>query len=240
MSAPRPGHYFFRWQINMSTINEALQKAQKDREARYLKYSGILAASEKEKRFLDNRAIWWIFLLLILLAFTSYTWLDSKDQKQIKAPSKPKIPEKTSQNDNVIKAKAFYDKARHLHKSGRLEDARRFYLKTLRLDPGYVDALNNLGVIYIHDRDYMAAQRNLEKAIRLKPMHADLYYNLACLYAIKGEVRQSLNHLKKAVSLDHSVKDWARKDADLENLRGRPEFEEIMGRGINIIPGHAR
>ena len=224
----------------MSTINEALQKAQKDREARYLKYSGILTASEKEKRFWANRSIWWIFLALILLAFTSYTWLDSKDQQQIKVSSKPKILKKTSQHESVIKAKTFYDKARHLHKSGRLEDARRFYLKTLELDPGYVDALNNLGIIYIHDRDYMAAQQNFEKAIRLKPMHVDLYYNLACLYAIKGEVKQSLKHLKKAVSLNHSVKDWARKDTDLEILHGRPEFEEIMGSGINSRPDHPR
>jgi len=224
----------------MSTINEALQKAQKDREARYLKYSGILTASEKKKKFWGNRTIWWVFPLLILLAFTSYTWLDSKNQQQIKVSSKPKILKKAAQNDSVNKAKAFYDKGRHLHKRGRLEDARQFYLKTLELDPGYVDALNNLGVIYIHDRNYMAARRNLQKAIRLNPMHVDLYYNLACLYAIRGEVKESLTHLKKAVSLDHSVKDWARKDRDLENLHGRPEFEEIMGSGLNIRPDHPR
>lgn len=217
----------------MSTINEALRKAQKDREARYLKYSGILASSEKEKRFWGNRTIWWIFPLFILLAFTSYTWLNSQDKQQIEVSSKPKTLKKTSQRDSVIKTKNFYDKARHLHKSGRLGEARQLYLKTLEIDPGYVDALNNLGVIYLHDRDYMAAQRNLEKAMRLNPKHVDLYYNLACLYAIKGDLKQSLNHLKKAVSLDHSVKDWARKDADLANLHGRSEFEEITGSGIS-------
>jgi len=57
---------------------------------------------------------------------------------------------------------------------------------------------------------------------------------------MKGEVKQSLTHLKKAVSLDHSVKDWARRDTDLKNLHGRPEFEEIMGRGIKTLPDHPR
>ena len=92
-----------------------------------------------------------------------------------------------------------------------------------------MDALNNLGVIYIRDKDYLAAQRSFEKAIRLKPGHVDPHYNLACLHAIKGEVKQSLAHLKKAVSLDHSARDWARRDTDLTNLRGVSEFEEIIG-----------
>jgi Tfp pilus assembly protein PilF len=97
------------------------------------------------------------------------------------------------------------------------------------LDPRYVDALNNLGVIYIRDKEYMAAQRNFEKAARLKPDYVDAHYNLACLHAIKGEATQSLAHLKRAVSLDNSARDWAQKDTDLENLRGLPEFEAIIG-----------
>ena len=89
--------------------------------------------------------------------------------------------------------------------------------------------MNNLGVLYIRDKDYTAAQRSFEKAIQLQPGYVDSYYNLACLYAIKGEARQGLDHLKKAASLDRTAKDWARKDTDLENLRGLPEFEEIIG-----------
>jgi tetratricopeptide (TPR) repeat protein len=107
----------------------------------------------------------------------------------------------------------------------------RFYERTLSLNPDYVDALNNLGVIHIQNRRYSAARESFAKAIRLRPDYVDSHYNLACLHALEGEVSQSLIHLKRAVSLDQSVKDWARGDADLRNLHGVQGFEEIIGRG---------
>ncbi len=109
-----------------------------------------------------------------------------------------------------------------------MEEARRLYEESLRLDPGYVDALNNLGVIFIGKRDYVAARRSLEKAVRLKPRYAEPFYNLACLNAIRGDIKLALAQLKKAVSLDPTVRDWARKDTDLESLRHLPEFRELM------------
>jgi adenylate cyclase len=94
--------------------------------------------------------------------------------------------------------------------------------------------LNNLGVIHIYDKNYSAAQALFEKAIRLKSDYVDSYYNLACLHALNGEVSQSLVHLKEAVSLNQSVKDWARRDTDLQNLRLVPEFEEIIRKNGGI------
>jgi len=214
----------------MSHINEALKKAQKERDARHLKYTGILSARGKDRRVFGGRALWLTSLLIIviLLAFASYSWLHSRDQRT-PASTERKSPAKPLKTESAVNAKTFYERARRFHKTDRLQDAKRFYQEALRLDPGYVDALNNLGVIYIQDKDYLAAQRSFEKAIRLKPGHVDPHYNLACLHAIKGEVKQSLAHLKKAVSLDHSARDWARRDTDLTNLRGVSEFEEIIG-----------
>ncbi len=125
-------------------------------------------------------------------------------------------------------AKELYDKARAFHKSGRLQDSKRLYQETLKVDPGYVEALNNLGVIYIYERDYREARIILEKAIRLKPDYVDPYYNLACVYALEGAIAQSLTYLKRADLLDQAVRGWARKDTDLEKLRGVPEFEEMI------------
>ena len=213
----------------MSSINEALKKAQKQRDAQNLKYTGVLSARGKDRRVLRGRALWLTSLLciVILLAFASYLWLDSRHQRTF-ASAERKRPVKPLQPQSAVSAQTYYERAKRFQKIGRLQDAKRFYQEALRLAPAYVDALNNLGVIHIHHKDYLAAQRNLEKAIQLKPGHVDPYYNLACLHAIKGEVRQSLTYLKKAVSLDHSAMDWARKDSDLENLRGVPEFEEII------------
>jgi len=247
----------------MSHINEALRKAQKDRDARSLEYTGILSSRKEQKRTFWKRALLWSSLLLvfILLTFASYSWWDSRGKKSLAPVDKNELatrpplpkssrkaetsrlktaglakvpPQKTavstrgSQQDAARSAKAFYEKAMRFYKRGRLQDAKRFYQEALRLDPSYVDALNNLGVLYIRDKDYTAARRSFEKAIQLQPSYVDSYYNLACLYAIEGDERQSLAHLKKAASLDRAAKDWAQKDTDLDNLRGLPEFEEIV------------
>lgn len=229
----------------MSHINDALKKAQKERDARYLKYGSILSTSGGEKGLFRGRIIWWSVFLFILfvVAFLSYSSLGSKGRKNpviselrhderparaLKPASKP-TPMPVPKPEAVDNAKALYDSARDFHQSGRLQRARRLYEETLRLDPTYVDALNNLGVIYIHEKDFPAAQRSFEKAVRLNPGYVDAYYNLACLFAITGDAKESLLHLRKAVSLKKEVRDWAREDSDLENLRSMPEFVEIVG-----------
>ncbi len=214
----------------MSYIHEALKKAQKEKEARHQEYSGLLSARGKGRRFFAGKAAWWTSLLLILLAFTIYSWLDSRGKKTIPTHESLKS-ESNSRSENPVNAKDFYGRARHFHKLGRLQDARSLYQKALMVDPGYVYALNNLGVIYIQEGNYSEAWNSLENAIKLKPKYVDPYYNLACLYALKGEMMKSLDNLRKAVLLDKSVRDWARKDTDLQNLRGVPGFEEIVGNG---------
>jgi tetratricopeptide (TPR) repeat protein len=255
----------------MSHINEALKKAQKERDVHSLRYSGILAASGRKRRILSGRTILWAFplIIVIFLAFFHDSWLDftafqtpetfEKDQERFQStpkgtgpakpqenvPAKPReiglrkrqdtIPGKPriiglNENQETItgRSQETYNKARQFHKKGRLEEAKRLYEETLQIDPGYVDALNNLGVIFIGKRDYVAARRSLEKAVRLKPRYAEPFYNLACLNAIRGDIKLALAQLKKAVSLDPTVRDWARKDTDLESLRHLPEFRELM------------
>ena len=211
----------------MSYIHEALQKAQKEKDARYPKYRRIFLVPKRKPGILAVRPVWPISLLVILLAFALYSWLDSRGKETISAPENLK-PEVNVRSEIVVDAKELYDRARHFHKMGRVKDARRLYQKALMLDKGHVHALNNLGVIGIQEGNYSEARKSLENAIRLKPEYVDPHYNLACLYAVKGEVKKSLGHLKTAVSLDKLVREWARKDRDLQNLRGVPGFEEII------------
>ena len=215
----------------MSYINEALKKAQKERGGNHLEFGSILTDLPKGRTLFPGGSMWWIsciFVILVAIAF--YSWFHFGPTKNITTPEPAqKEPEVLSQMKSVPEPRELYEKASLLQRSGRLRDAEQLYRKTLKSDPGYVDALNNLGVIYIHDKDFEGARRSLEKAIRLRPGFVDPYYNLACVYAIKGETRQSLAYLKKAISLDESVMSWARMDNDLQRLRGMPEFEEITG-----------
>ncbi len=248
----------------MSTINEALKKAQKQRDTRYHSYGTSLSAGPGEKGVLQNKTLLWVSLAVISLAIAIYLWIEFSGSKNkistaqrvrpIPALQKtkgvqtrptetgitgksevgqgreePKTHQLASKDAGTDDAKASYERAMLLHKIGRLENAEKLYRETLKEDPGYVDALNNLGVLYLKDKDYESAQRNFKKAIRLRPGYADPYYNLACLFATKGDLEESLAYLSKAVALSESVRDWAIKDTDLENLWEMPEFKAIIG-----------
>ena len=212
----------------MSFIHEALKKAQKEKDARHREHDAIVPAAGHKPRILSRKALWGASFLLISLAFTAYLWLPSRGKQP--AIREPESPEATPPPKSVENAAAFYERARLLQKNGRLQKAQRLYEKTLSLDPEHIDALNNLGVVHIRNKNFSAAQAFFAKAIRQRPGYVDAYYNLACLHAIKGELAESLSHLKKAVSLDKSVRDWARTDSDLKNLHGTPGFEKIAGK----------
>lgn len=213
----------------MSYIHEALLKAQKEKDARHPRYQRTLLGTAGKPGIFSGRAVWMISLGVILLAFALYSWLDFKEKNTVPA-SEVSRPEAQSRSEDYGKAEECYERARHLHKIGRLEDARRLYKKTFMLDPRSVYALNNLGVLYMQDKNYAEAQNSFEHAVQQRPDYVDPYYNLACLHALKGETIRSLAQLKKAISLDTSVREWARKDRDLQSLKGQPGFQEIIGK----------
>lgn len=210
----------------MSFIHEALKKAQKEKDSLYREYHGIVSEPVSKPKVISGKALLRVSFLLIPLAFAAYLWLPYKGtQPSIQGPTTNGA---TPQLERPVNTASLYKKAMALHKNGRLLEAKKLYEEILSLDPDLVDAMNNLGVIHIHDKDYSAALAYFSKAVLIKPDYVDSHYNLACLHALKGEVLQSIDHLKKAVSLNQSVKDWARSDTDLKKLHGIPEFENLL------------
>ena len=219
----------------MSYIHEALKKAQVERDLGKGSYGGIPVPRRKESFFTAKRTvISAAVLLLVLLAFVGYSWLgrsflsepiESGGRKTAdRGPSSAK-PRAEESRGNVTES---YQKARAFHRDGRLNDAGMWYEKVIAMDPGHVQALNNRGVLHLHHKDYPAARKCFEKAIRLKPDYVDPYYNLACVSVAQGQSEQGLRYLKKAVSMDSAVRAWAKKDPDLDVLRGDPGFKTIM------------
>jgi len=211
----------------MSYIHEALQKAQKEKDVRFPKYKRILLGTKGKPGVFFSRTVWVISLIVILLAFTFYSWFDFKYKKTLSAPKNQETVA-SHKIEATVNSMKFYERAKYFQKIGRLKEAEGFYKQALVLEPDNIFVLNNLGVIYIQQQNYLKARNSLESAIRLKPKYVDSYYNLACLYALKGKVMKSLENLKKAISLNKLVREWARKDRDLQNMRSVPEFEEII------------
>ena len=213
----------------MSYIHEALRKAQKEKDSRRPDHHRPFSGTVKKRGVFSGRSRWLVALGVILLAFTLYSWLDFNGKEAVTASDEKVKPTVQPERTDSVQAGEFYKRARFLQRRGRLEDAKVFYEKALMLDSNSVKVLNDLGVAYMQGGDYVEAQESFEQAIQRKPDYVDAYYNLACLYALKGEKIRSLTHLKKAISLDASVREWAKKDRDLQNLKDQTEFQEIIG-----------
>lgn len=219
----------------MSYINEALRKAQRERDAADYVARGILSSTGKKAGFTLRGWLYISLAVIILFALALYLWLGFNDKTLRSTSTIGELPVATT-TDSVKSANDFYDKARLFHKNGNLSNAKLYYQKALMLDPEHVSALNNLGVLYIQEGDYQAGEKSLAEAIRVRPVYADSYYNLACLYALKGNEIKGLEHLKKAASLDKSVLEWARRDKDLEKIRRLQGFNDIIEDGQLVTP----
>jgi tetratricopeptide (TPR) repeat protein len=216
----------------MSYIHKALKKAEEEREDGYRESGHVSQVHRETARIFGGRprGAGLIVLFIISFAVVSYLYWDSG---RLRDPviSEPVTPEVVSPPaaHSVADAGGIYDRAWFYQKSGKLEDARRLYQDLLKVDPGHVKALNNLGVIYIRDREFSAARGRFEKAIRLRPGYVDPYYNLACAYALMDDLSQSIAYLKKAGTVSKSALVWARSDTDLKRLHGLAEFKEVVG-----------
>jgi tetratricopeptide (TPR) repeat protein len=211
----------------MSYINDALKKAQELKDSGHSKYHSVVKTSVARHGALGRKILVYSLAVLFIAALllSIQLWRGQNKGMNTGGDSGPSPAQKASQ---ASANKDLYEKALGLYGSGKITEAKKIYEAILGLDPGYVEALNNLGIIYIHEKDFTAAKNNLEKAVRLNPAYVESYYNLACLCAIKGDIDQGIGHLKKAVSLDKNVKEWAKSDSDLQNLRKSEAFNKLL------------
>ena len=239
----------------MSYINEALRKAQRERDNRYEQFGNIIAACPGgTDHFRKRRVALFVAAALILLVSTVLL-LDVRAPHQPppakKAPQssvagtvaplaaatqpEPKAPASSSTavqspagKQTAREADVRYQEALIAQRKGDLKRAEALYQKVLKFDPGHVRALNNLGVIYMAQKKRERAIAVLGRAVVLKKDYVDPYYNLACLYAQANEINESLWYLKVAATIDGDVLNWMKKDADMKKVAASPEFKKIM------------
>ena len=217
------------------------KKAQKEKDRFRNTVAQVVSEGTAKKTFLNRRfAKGLVFILTAIICLSCvYLWWGTKtsgkqdDQPRIESP----LPEK-KKPENKKKVVPFdyvglSEEAKVSIKNREFNKARAIYRKILNKDPGDVEILNNLAVVYMSEKAYFSAQKLLEKAVRLRPSYLDPTYNLACLYAMKGEVSASIHYLKKALSLDPVAGDWAKKDQDFMSLKGISEFEKLINRVDN-------
>jgi tetratricopeptide (TPR) repeat protein len=228
----------------MSHINDALKKAQEQKDSIYRKYGSIISASSdgktvKKRKWLAATLFTSIILLVSLFLLARYSTVPS-DVGGDKVASVEKIVRKeriiqreekappSVVSEKPVTTDSLYQKALGYQRKNDLDRAERIYGNVLKMDPVFVSALNNLGVIYMGTKRDEEAKAMFEKAIEHSESYVDPYYNLACIYSKRGDLSKSLDYLKRAVQLNNSVKKWVKNDKDLENVSSLEEFREIV------------
>ncbi len=151
-----------------------------------------------------------------------------KEKKQIAVISGNKIQQEAAPQPALADPGKLFEQALQKQREGRLEEARELYKQVLKKEPRHLQALNNLGVVYLKMKRYKWAIIRFNDALNIQHNYVDAHYNLACLYAQKGDTKQSLFYLKNAMDYNPDVRQWAAQDDDLKNIADLPEFNKIL------------
>lgn len=97
-----------------------------------------------------------------------------------------------------------------------------------RVDPTdflYLRLLSDLYTKAGRVRDGLRVDRALAT---LYPNEPTIFYNLACSWSLLADIEEALSAFERALELGWHDFEFARKDADLENLRRDPRFEALL------------
>ncbi|HTZ40421.1 MAG TPA: tetratricopeptide repeat protein [Syntrophales bacterium] len=229
----------------MSYITPALKRAQKSNDDKYLPYRDIISAKPRHKVRGRKRLILGVSLAaLVLLASTAFSVIIYVGQEvpvkeevslyaapvtiraKIDATArKQAIPHSTNQTQA---AEILFQAGLRRQQAGDSADAEALYRKAIEINPNNLSALNNVGVLCMHQKRDSEAIDIFYKLIDAKGDWSDPYYNLACLFSRQGDSPKGLKYLRIALWLNKDLREWARNDSDLEPLRSRAEYHRIV------------
>ena len=236
----------------MSYINEALKKAQKNKDIRQADYIRSIGKASGEKRFPGKKYFYFFLMVLCIFLFLSYSGfegpsertpvVDRNTTREIPASESNKahqslpdmdkkdlvtssVAEDDGYEEEIInQIETLYKKAVSFFEKGKTQTAEDIFKEILALDPGHINSLNDMGVLSLQQGKYDDAISYLEKAVKLKPDYVNPYYNLACAYSLQNKKDKGMAYLKRAIEVDEKVKDWVKNDPDLKNLKQNTEF----------------
>ena len=116
------------------------------------------------------------------------------------------------------------------HDQRNLDVEISFIEGVVRRDPGYVDALQNLGDDYTKRGRFADGLTVDEQLARLRPDDAMVLYNLACSYSLTERLDEALDALHRALAVGYNEFAWMAKDPDLEAVRQHPLYEKVRAK----------
>lgn len=98
-------------------------------------------------------------------------------------------------------AKKHFDKASEYGNNQDFNNAKKYYLKAIKEDDKYVEAYDNLGLVYRRLGEYENAIDNYKKSIKIYPNGMMAHQNLAAVYGIKKEYKSAIEEYKEILRI---------------------------------------
>ena len=142
-------------------------------------------------------------------------------------------------NKNLI-IKETFGRAIKNHQEGKTDIAQDLYNQVLKIDPNYVDAHNNLGIIFKALGEHQKAKDCFEKAIKINPNYADAHYNLGNIFKELGENEKAKDCYVKAIQINPNyVEALNNLGNTLRELKKFDEAEISLKKAIELKPDYA-
>jgi tetratricopeptide (TPR) repeat protein len=145
-----------------------------------------------------NRILGAVFVVFLILFFTSATFLRNNDWQNEEI-----LWEKTIQTSPDFPI-AYNNLGMIYSNQGREEDALLLFRRAIELKGDYALAYNNIGKIYIGQDREEEALEFFTRAIELEPYRAQPYNNMGIIEKDKGNYELAIDYYQKAISLDSS------------------------------------
>jgi tetratricopeptide (TPR) repeat protein len=99
-------------------------------------------------------------------------------------------------------AAAAYNKANEFMRNNNFDEAEKYFLIALELDPEFVDAMDHLGFVYRNQKRYEDAEKMYLKSIAINQSNTAPYINLAIVYRYQGRLEDAKQIYLKTIEID--------------------------------------
>ncbi|WP_161485976.1 TPR end-of-group domain-containing protein [Desulfotomaculum copahuensis] len=114
--------------------------------------------------------------------------------------------------------------------AGRYQQAMPLLDKAIMLNPHYEDAYFNKAISLELAGVYGQALIFYDQALEVNARDPWAYYGKASIYGRLRDVDACVKNLKQAIAIDPSTREHAKTEADFNNVRNAPAFQQLVYR----------
>ncbi|MFW5895571.1 MAG: tetratricopeptide repeat protein [archaeon] len=112
------------------------------------------------------------------------------------------------------------EKATDLYNQNKYDEAEKYLRQILEIDSEYINAHNNLGVIFDEREQYDDAEKHYRQALEIDPEYKQAHLSLGSLFVKKDEYDKAENHYQQALEINPE---------DVTTIQNLSELKIIIG-----------